>query len=143
MGLRIAAGLRAVTAWYWDLNDETRTFAKRFYERHGAMPSEAQASMYSAVSHYLKGVAATGTDDTDAVLAWMHASPVDDFYARGATLRADSRLVHDFYLVEVKTPAESKGPWEVYEVLSTIKPKGAYPPLAESECTLAKTVAAR
>ncbi len=143
MGLKIAAGLRAVTAWYWDLNDETRAFAKRFYERHGAMPSEAQASMYSAVSHYLKGVAATGTDDTNTVLAWMRANPVDDFYARGATLRADSRLVHDFYLVEVKAPAESKGPWDLYKVLSTIKPKDAYPAPAESECPLVRTAAAR
>ncbi|MGU3329367.1 ABC transporter substrate-binding protein [Methylobacterium mesophilicum] len=143
MGLSIAAGLRAVTAWYWDLNDETRAFAQRFYKLHGAMPSEAQASMYSAVGHYLKGVAATGTDDTDKVLAWMRANPVDDFYAPGATLRGDSRLVHDFYLVEVKTPAESKGPWDVYKVLSTIKPKDAYPSLAESECPLVKTAAAR
>lgn len=143
MGLKIAAGLRAVTAWYWDLDDETRAFAQRFHKLHGAMPSEAQASMYSAVSHYLKGVAATGTDDTDAVLGWMRANPVDDFYARGATLRADSRLVHDFYLVEVKSPADSKGPWDVYNVLGTIKPKDAYPTLAESECPLAKAAAAR
>ena len=75
--------------------------------------------------------------------ARVRANPVDDFYARGATLRADSRLVHDFYLVEVKTPAESKGPWDLYKVLSTIKPKDAYPPLAESECPLVKTAAAR
>ncbi len=143
MGLTIAAGLRAVTAWYWDLNDETRAFAQRFYTLHGAMPSEAQASVYSGVGHFLKGVAATGTDDTDTVLAWMRANPVDDFYARGATLRADSRLVHDFYLVEVKQAAESKGPWDVYKVLSTVKPKDAYPPLAESECPLAKAAAAR
>ena len=143
MGLNVAAGLRAVTAWYWDLNDETRAFARRFYTRHGAMPSEAQASMYSAVSHYLKGVAATGTDDTDTVLAWMRANPVDDVYAHGATLRADSRLVHDFYLVEVKSPAESKEPWDVYRVLSTIKPADAYPPLAESECPLVKATAVR
>lgn len=141
MGLETAQGLTGVTAWYWDLNDETRAFAERFFERHGAMPTAPQASVYSSVFHYLKSVAAAGTDATDAVVEKVRATPVDDFYAPGATIRADSKLVHDFYLVEVKEPSEQSKPWAYYNVAKTIKAADAYPPLAESPCPLVNKVA--
>lgn len=136
MGLETAQGLTGVTAWYWDLNDETRAFAKRFFDLHGAMPTAPQASVYSSVLHYLKAVAATGTDETGSVVAEMRAAPVDDFYAPGATLRADNKLVHDFYLVQVKTPAELEKPWAYYNVVETIAAADAYRPLSESDCSL-------
>lgn len=136
MGLKTAQGLTTVTAWYWDLNDDTRAFAKRFHALHGAMPTAPQAADYSAVLHYLKAVAAINSDDTDAVLAKMRATPVEDFYAPGATLRADNKLYHDFYLVQVKKPDELQKPWAYYNVVEKIAAKDAYRPLSESECPL-------
>ncbi|MEP9355499.1 ABC transporter substrate-binding protein [Xanthobacter sp. KR7-65] len=136
MGLETAKGLTGVTAWYWDLNDDTRAFAKRFYALHGAMPTAPQASVYSAVFHYLKAVAALDSDDTDRVLEKMRATPVDDFYAPGAKLRADGKLVHDFYLVQVKEPKELDKPWAYYKVLEKISADVAYRPLSESDCPL-------
>lgn len=136
MGLETAQGLTGVTAWYWDLNDGTRAFAKRFFDRHGAMPTAPQASVYSAVLHYLKAVAATGTDETGRVVAHMRATPVDDIYAPGARLRADNKLVHDFYLVQVKQPGAQEKPWAYYNVLETIPAAYAYRPLSESDCSL-------
>lgn len=136
MGLEMAKGLTGVTAWYWDLNDSTRAFAKRFYALHGAMPTAPQAAVYSAVFHYLKAVAAIDSDDTDRVLEKMRATPVDDFYAPGAKLRADNKLIHDFYLVQVKEPKELEKPWAYYRVLETISADVAYRPLSESDCPL-------
>ncbi len=136
MGLKTAQGLTTVTSWYWDLNDDTRAFAKRFFAVRGTMPTAPQASVYSAVLHYLKAVAAVESDDTDRVLAKMRATPVDDFYAPGAMLRADSKLVHDFYLVQAKAPAELEKPWAYYKVVEKIPAADAYRPLSESECPL-------
>ena len=139
MGLQTAQGLTTMTAWYWDLNDETRGFAKRFFAARATMPTAPQAAVYSAVLHYLKSVAATGSDDTATVLAKMRTTPVDDFYAPGATLRADNKLVHDFYLVQAKKPAELEKPWAYYKVVETVKAADAYRPLSESECPLLAT----
>ena len=139
MGAETAQGLSTVTAWYWALNEETRAFAQRFYKLHNAMPTAPQAAVYSAVLQYLKAVAAAGTDDTNAVLEKMHSMPVDDFYARGAMLRADNKLVHDFYFVEVKKPAEIKNPWEYYNVVEKIPASDAYLPLSQSKCPLLKS----
>lgn len=136
MGLKTAQGLTTVTSWYWDLNDDTRAFAKRFFAARGTMPTAPQAAVYSAVLHYLKAVAAAESDDTDRVLAKMRATPVDDFYAPGATLRADNKLVHDFYLVQVKEPGELEKPWAYYKVVEKIPAKDAYRPLSESECPM-------
>lgn len=138
MGLQIAQGLTTLTAWYWDLNDETRTFARRFMDIHHAMPTAPQASVYSGVMHYLKGVAATGSDNTDTVLQWMKANPVDDFYARGAKLREDNKLVHDFYLIQVRKPDQVKTPWAYYDVLATVPAREVYSPISSSECPLVK-----
>lgn len=141
MGPETAQGLSTVTAWYWALNDETRAFARRFYKLHNAMPTAPQAAVYSAVFQYLKAVAAAGTDETSAVMKKLRSMPVDDFYARGATLRADNKLVHDFYLVEVKKPSEVKDPWDIYNVIEKIPAKDIYLPLDKSECPLVKSAA--
>ncbi|QTL04776.1 ABC transporter substrate-binding protein [Aquabacter sp. L1I39] len=141
MGLQTAKGLTGITAWYWDLNDDTRAFAKRFYALHGAMPTAPQAAVYSAVFHYLKAVAAINSDDTDRVAEKMRATPVDDFYAPGAKIRADSKLVHDFYLVQVREPKELEKPWAYYKVLETVSADVAYRPLSESDCPLVTNAA--
>jgi branched-chain amino acid transport system substrate-binding protein len=138
MGVETAKGLTTVTAWYWNLNEETRAFAERFFKLHKAMPTAPQAAVYSAVLQYLKAAAAAGTDETGVVLEKMRAMPVDDFYARGARLRADNKLVHDFYLVEVKQPADVKTPWDYYKVVEKIPAEDAFLPLSQSECPLLK-----
>lgn len=138
MGLQAAQGLTYVEGFYWDLNDDTRAWSKRFFERRKAMPTMTHAGVYSAVSHYLKAVKAAGTDDTQAVLAKMREMPVDDFFSRGGVIRKDGRMVHDMLLVQVKTPAESKYPWDYYKVLATIPGDQAFRPIQESECPLAK-----
>ncbi len=136
MGLQTARGLTGMTAWYWDLNDDTRAFAKRFFALHGAMPTAPQASVYSAVFHYLKAVAAIKSDETDAVAEKMRATPVDDFYAPGARLRPDNKLAHDFYLVQVREPKELEKPWAYYKVLETVPADVAFRPLSESDCPM-------
>jgi branched-chain amino acid transport system substrate-binding protein len=143
MGPEIAQGITALTAWYWDLNDETRAFAQRFHDAHGAMPTEAQASVYSAVLHYLRAVAAAGTDASGPVLEKVRTMPVDDVYAHGATVRADGKLIHDFYLVQVRKPAGVTRAWAYYDVLERVPAAEAYQPLSESECPLVKPVAER
>lgn len=138
MGLQTAQGLTFVEGFYWDLNDDTRAWSKRFFERRKAMPTMTHAGVYSEVAHYLKAVKAAGTTDSQAVLAKMREMPVDDFFSRGGTVRKDGRMVHDMLLVQVKTPAESKYPWDYYKVLATIPGDQAFRPLAESECALVK-----
>ena len=138
MGLETAQGLQFVTAFYWDRTPETRAWSRRFLARHGAMPTMSQASMYSGVLHYLKAVAAAGTVDTDPVLAAMRSLPVNDMYAQNGWIRADSRLMHDFYLVKIKSPAESKEMWDYYDILQTIPAERAYSSLAESVCPLVR-----
>ena len=117
MELQAAQGLKFVTAFYWDRNDETRAWSKRFFERHGRMPTMAQAAVYSAIRHYLTAIAAAGTDEAKAVMAKMRAIPVNDFYVTNGRLREDGRLVHDMYFAQVKTPAESTRPWDYYKIL--------------------------
>ncbi|MCI4660319.1 MAG: ABC transporter substrate-binding protein [Neomegalonema sp.] len=134
LGLDTAQGIQLTTGFYWDLNDETRAWSQKFFEKTGTMPTMVQAGVYSSVSHYLKGIEATGSDDTDTVMAWMRANPVNDFFAKGGEIRTDGRMVHDMYLVKVKSPSESKGPWDYYEVLRTIPGEEAYGPLSESTC---------
>ena len=138
MGLDVAAGLTSMVGWYWGLNDETRAFSHRFFERHQRMPTAPQAAVYSGVLHFLKAVAATGSDDTDTVAKWMRRNAVDDFYARGARIREDGKLIHPFYLIEVKKKADVKEPWDYYNVLRQVPPDEAFIPLSESECPLVK-----
>ncbi|MCQ4315877.1 ABC transporter substrate-binding protein [Stutzerimonas zhaodongensis] len=134
MGLEVTQGLMLTTGWYWDMNDETRAWAKRYSERVGSMPTMVQAGIYSATTHYLNAVKATGSDETKTVRAHMAKTPVDDMFAKNGTIREDGRMVHDMYLVQVKTPAESKGEWDLYKVVSTIPGDEAFRPMADSQC---------
>ncbi len=138
MGLPTAKGLTFLTAFYWDRDEATRQFARRFFARHGAMPSMPQAAVYSGVSHYLKSVAAAGTVETGAVRAKMLALPVEDFYAGHGSIRPDGRMLHDMLLVRVKTPEQSKRDWDFYEILGTVPGSVAFSTLAESRCAAAK-----
>jgi branched-chain amino acid transport system substrate-binding protein len=138
LGLEAAQGLTFVTAFYWDRTPESRAFARRFFERHKAMPTMAHASVYSAIRHYLRAIEAAGTDEALAVMAKMRELPVEDFYAGNGKLRLDGRLLHDMYLVEVKKPEESKYPWDYYKVLSTIPASQAFRSLEEGGCPLVK-----
>jgi branched-chain amino acid transport system substrate-binding protein len=138
MGLPMAHGLTYIEGFYWDLNDDTRAWSKRFFERRKAMPTMTHAGVYSEVAHYLKAVKAAGTADTQAVLAKMREMPVDDFFSRGGTIRKDGRMAHDMLLVQVKSPEESKYPWDYYKVLATLPADQAFRPLSESECPLVK-----
>lgn len=134
MGLEVTQGLMLTTGWYWDMNEEARAWAKRYEERVGSMPTMVQAGIYSAATHYLNAVKATGSDDTGTVRAQMAKTPVNDMFAKNGTIREDGRMVHDMYLVQVKTPAESKGEWDLYKVVSTIPGDEAFRPMAESQC---------
>jgi branched-chain amino acid transport system substrate-binding protein len=136
MQLQAAQGLKFVTGFYWDRDDATRAWSKRFFERQGKMPTQVQASTYSAVRHYLTAIAAAGTDEAKVVMAKMRQMPVNDFYVRNGRLREDGRLVHDMYFAQVKTPAESIGPWDYYKILATIPGDQAFRPLAEGGCPL-------
>lgn len=138
LGLDVAQGLLLTNAWYWDMNEGSREFAKRYYERMQSMPNMAHAGDYSSTMHYLKAVEAAGTDDPDAVSAKMREMPINDFFAQGGKVREDGRMVHDMYLWEVKSPAESKGPWDYYKLVKTIPAEQAFAPLADSTCYLVK-----
>jgi branched-chain amino acid transport system substrate-binding protein len=138
MGLPAAQGLKFVTAFYWDRDDASRAWAARFFARHKRMPTMEQASVYSATRHYLRAIAAAGTDEAKAVMAKMREIPVNDFYAHNAHLRLDGRLVHDMYFAQVKTPAESKRPWDYSKILATIPGDQAFRSLADGGCPLAK-----
>lgn len=139
MGLDVAHGLTFMTGFYWDRTDASRRFGERFFARQRAMPSMAQAAVYSGTTHYLRSIAAAGTAATDAVLAAMRANRVKDFYAEDGWLRVDGRLMHDLYLVQVKTPADSKRPWDYYKVLATVPADQAFRALSDSKCPLARS----
>jgi branched-chain amino acid transport system substrate-binding protein len=137
LGLKDAGGLLLTTSWYWDLNDATRAWSKRFEALTGHKPTETQAADYSAVTTYLKAVKAIGTAEPDAVMAELKKAPIDDFFAKGV-VRPDGRMVHDMYLVQVKTPAESKEAWDLYKLVATLKGDEVFTTKAESKCALWK-----
>jgi branched-chain amino acid transport system substrate-binding protein len=137
VGLAAAQGTYVAGAFYWDQNDETRAFAKRFYEKMHAMPTQVQAGAYSAVNHYLKAVKALGFKDPDKVMAKMRETPISDFMSKNAHLRADGRVVRDLYLFQVKSPQESKGPWDYYKQIAVIPGAKATRPLDQGGCPLA------
>ena len=138
VGLETAQGLLLSEAFYWDLNDETRAFSKRFMDRVGRVPSAAQAGVYSSVTHYLKAVKAAGTTDSAAVMKIMKETPVNDMFAKNGRIREDGRMVHDMYLFEVKKPSESKGRWDDYKLIATVPGSEAFQPLELSRCPLVK-----
>jgi len=138
IGLETAQGLLLAEAFYWDLNDETRAFSKRFMERIKRVPTAAQAGVYSSVTHYLKAVKAAGTTDPAAVMKLMKATPINDMFAKNGQIREDGRMVHDMYLFEVKKPSESKGRWDDYKLLATVPGNEAFQSLELSRCPLVK-----
>jgi branched-chain amino acid transport system substrate-binding protein len=138
LGLDTMQGLQFAVPFYWDMDEQTRAFSKRFEERLGKKPGEAQSGVYSGVAHYLKAVQAAGTKDTAKVLAKMQELPVEDLFSRNGKLLANGRMVHDMFLVEVKKPAESKYPWDYYKLVATIPAEKAFRPLSASACPLTK-----
>lgn len=138
IGLQAAQGLLVTTGFYWDLDDQTRAFAKKFMDKTGKRPTMVQAGLYSAVTNYLKAIEKSGTDDGPKVIAQLKSMPIDDFFARNASLREDGQLIHDMYLVQAKTPAESKGPWDYEKLVQVIPGKDAFVAPEESACPLLK-----
>ncbi|EJN14075.1 ABC-type branched-chain amino acid transport system, periplasmic component [Bradyrhizobium sp. YR681] len=138
LGLKLAQGLIITEAYYWDLNDKTRAFGKRFQERIKRMPTMNQAATYSATLHYLKAVQAAGTRDTKTVMAKMRELPVKDAFTDNGILREDGRMVHSMYLFQVKKPEESKGPWDYYKLLAEVPADQAFRPLKDGGCPLVK-----
>ena len=137
LGLETAQGLVLTEAFYWDLNDDTRAWSERFSaEMGGSKPTMVHAGVYSAVLHYLKGVEATDSKETDAVMGWMKSNPSQDPVFGAGTLREDGRHLHDMYLFQVKTPEESTGDWDYYKLLSTIPAEFAFRPLEDGGCPL-------
>jgi len=138
LGLDTAKGLQFTTAFYWDRNDESRKWSQRFFDEHGAMPTMVQAGVYSAVMNYLKAIKAAGTDGSDAVRAQLGEMELNDFFVENGKIQANGLMSHDMYLAKVKTPDESKGDWDLLDIVSTIPADKAYIPISESACSLVK-----
>ena len=139
LGLERAQGLNLTEAFYWDLNDKTRAFSKRFAAKHnGKMPTSVQAGFYSGALQYLNAVKAANTDNSDAVMAKLKEIKWDDPVFGQSYIRADGRKMHDMYLFEVKKPSESKGPWDYYKVISKMSAEEAFRPMDQGECPLIK-----
>jgi branched-chain amino acid transport system substrate-binding protein len=138
LGLETAQGLLLTSAFYWDLNDETRAWSRCYFEKMKKMPDMDQAGVYSSILHYLQAVAATGTVDADAVMKMMKTTPINDVFAHNGRIREDGRMVHDMYLFEVKKPSESKERWDDYKLVATIPAEEAFQPLQQSTCPLVK-----
>ncbi|HYD69165.1 ABC transporter substrate-binding protein [Azospirillum sp.] len=139
IGLKDAQGLVVTEPFYWNMNDKTREWSRRFMAKHGGRaPTAAQAGVYGAVLHYLKAIDKAGTDDSLAVAKAMKELPVNDMFSTNFKIRPDGRVVRDMYLLEVKSPAESKEPWDYYKVVATIPGDEAYRPMAEGGCPLVK-----
>ncbi|CAN7672326.1 ABC transporter substrate-binding protein [Pararhizobium sp. LjRoot235] len=138
LGLETAQGMILTSAFYWDRDDETRAFAKKFEERVGRPPHMGDAGDYSSTMHYLRAVQAVGTTDTKKVMEKMRETPVNDFFAKNGKIREDGRMVHDMYVYHVKTPDESKGEWDLLKLVTTIPGDKAFRPLSDSKCPLVK-----
>ena len=136
LGVDTAQGIQLTTGWYWDMNDATREWSDRFMKETGVRPTMVHAGIYSSTLHYLNAVAAAGSDDAQTVRKQMMDTPINDMFATNGRIREDGRMVHDMYLAEVKTPAESKNEWDLYKILRTIPADEAYRPLSESKCKL-------
>jgi branched-chain amino acid transport system substrate-binding protein len=138
LGLKTAQGLLLTTSWYWDANEETRAFAKRFFEKTKKEPGENQAAYYSATLSYLKAVKAVGSTDPDKVMAELKKAKINDMYAKNGVIRADGLMAHDMYVMQVKTPEESKYPWDYYKLVKTMPADEAFGAASESVCPLVK-----
>jgi branched-chain amino acid transport system substrate-binding protein len=138
LGLKTTEGMYLTTGWYWNQSPEARDWGRRFFDKMKRMPSMLQAGDYSAVTTYLKAVKAAGTDDADAVMAQMKKTKINDMFTKNGQIRADGRMVHDMYLMQVKSPKESKEPWDYFKLAQTIPGDEAYTKLANSKCSLVK-----
>ncbi|HZW12147.1 MAG TPA: ABC transporter substrate-binding protein [Noviherbaspirillum sp.] len=138
LGLNLTQGMYLTDGWYWDMNDDSRKWSKRYFEKMKKMPSMLQAADYSAAMQYLGAVKATGTDDADKVMAKLKSTKINDMFTKNGVIRPDGRMVHDMYLMEVKKPSESKYPWDYYKVAQTIPGDQAYMTKAETKCALWK-----
>lgn len=138
LGLETAQGMMLAESFYWDTDDATRAWSKRFFDKIGAMPNALQAGVYSSTTHYLQAVAKSGTDTVAPVMRAMRAAPVDDFFAHNGHIRADGVMAHDMFLYRVKTPAESRGPWDYLTRVATIPAGEAFEPLSQSRCPLVR-----
>ncbi|MFG1404305.1 ABC transporter substrate-binding protein [Xanthobacter sediminis] len=138
LGLKTAQGMLLTSAFYWDMNEETRAFSKRYFEKMQKMPNMSQAGVYSTTMHYLKAIEAAGTDEASAVMAKMKEMPINDFFVKNGHIREDGRMIRDLYLFQVKTPEESKYPWDYYKLIATIPGDEAFLKLSESRCPLVK-----
>jgi len=138
LGLQAAHGLQLTEAFYWDQNDATRAWSKRFFDKIGREPSMVQAGVYGAVTHYLNAIKATNSDDGLTVVKQMKATPINDFMTKNGKIREDGTLVRDMYLFEVKAPAESKGPWDYYKQIAVIPGEDAFKLPGPNECPLVK-----
>lgn len=138
IGLETAQGMVLTEAFYWDRDEKTRAWSKRFFDRMKRMPHKGDAGDYSSTMHYLRAVQTAGTDDAAAVMAKMKEMPINDFFTTNGRIRPDGRMIHDMYVYEVKKPSESKYPWDYYKLVATIPAQEAFRPLAESTCPLVK-----
>jgi branched-chain amino acid transport system substrate-binding protein len=138
LGLGLTQGMLMTDGWYWDYNDDTRKFGRRFFEKLKKMPSLTQAGVYSAVLSYLNAVRAAGTDNADAVMVQLKKLKINDAFAKNAYIREDGRMMHDMYLMQVKKPSESKYPWDYYTVKAVIPAEQAFQPLSLSKCPFIK-----
>ena len=138
LGLNLTQGMYLTDSWYWNQSPEAREWARRFFVKFKRMPSSLQAADYSATSTYLKAVAAAGSDDADAVMKQLKSTKVSDFYSKNGMIRADGRMVHDMYLMQVKKPGESKEPWDYLNIVATVPGDQAFTTLADSKCPMLK-----
>ncbi|AVS61366.1 ABC transporter permease [Paracidovorax avenae] len=137
LGLKNTEGLLLTTSWDWNLDDKTRAFGRKFFAKTKRMPTDIQAADYSATMNYLKAVQAANSTDADKVMEKLKSTPIDDFYAKGS-IRPDGRFAHDMYLMQVKSPAESKEPWDYYKVVAKLPADQVWTTKAESKCSLWK-----
>ncbi len=139
LGLKETQGMYLTDFWYWDENDENRAWSKRFEVKYpGQKPSMNQAADYSAAAFYLRGVKETGSDDTDVMMKWMKSAKINDMFAKNGYVREDGRMMHDMNLMQVKTPAESKYPWDYYKIVAKLPAEDIFTKLSESTCKLVK-----
>ena len=138
LGLQATQGMYVASGFYWDMNDETRKWSKAFYAKANKMPTMVQAGVYSSTLEYLRAVQAAGTDDSDAVMKKLKEMKLNDVFVKNGYIRADGRMVHDFYLFQVKSPSESKGAWDYYKLIATVPGDQAFQPLSQSRCPMVK-----
>jgi branched-chain amino acid transport system substrate-binding protein len=138
IGLKAAQGTYMTTASYWNMDDATRAWSRKFFARTGGMPTMIQTGVYGSVLHYLKAIKAAGTDDPAKVMAKMRELPIEDTFVHGGKLREDGRVIRDMYLAKVKSPEQSKEPWDYLDIVKTVKGEDAFRPLSESKCPLVK-----